>query len=247
MNLTARMIAKNRITAYTTDVCTRFLTVYLRAMALLLVTGLGGVQYGWCGYLYSTGSPVLPLAGPEITVHQVAAAFSLDQGVTVNGFDFWSFELVQPFAGYAGSIEWAVYNDAGGPGQKLASGSTSPDRVDNGSYPLLGSTVLLYRNLVSTQTFDLAAGAYWLGLKNGPESLTDFNGFFWAEADTESGSSYTFSTRNWNYSGLRLSYGLNGADTSPPGPVPEPSAFVLIGPAGAAIWLASRRRQKRNA
>jgi len=221
--------------------------VGFRAIAMLSFAVLGTAQYGWGGYLYSTGTPTQPLAGPEITVHQVAAAFSLNGNVTVNGFDFWSFELVAPFAGYAGSIEWAIYSDNGGPDQKMAYGSTSPDREANGSYPLMGSTVLLYRNLVSTTAFDLTPGDYWLGLKNGPESLTDFNGFFWAEADSPSGTSYTFSTRNWNFSGLRLSYGMNGSETSGPTQIPEPSTLLLMGPAVVAMALAFRRRQKRNA
>lgn len=222
------------------------MTVVSRFVCLLCLTALAAVP-GWCGYLYSSGTPAQPLEGPEITVHEVAGAFQLGLGATISGFEFWSFEYAAPFGGYAGSISWNLYRDSNGPGSSLYGGNVSGfQRENNGTFTVVGNQATLYRNIISIGPFDLDAGNYWIGLTNGDGSSSVFNGFFWAESASEVDSKSFTQVRSasWNYSGLNLAFQLNGQDISPPTNTPEPATAVFFAVGAFALAAIQRRRTR---
>lgn len=195
--------------------------------------------------IYDNGAPGLqPPTGPEITVREMAAPFTISTPALVTGFEFWSFELTRPFIGYAGSISWAIYSDLGAPGRVIESGQARDFRREAarpGS--VLGSSALVYKNTIDIDAVLLNAGTYWLGLKNGapsPDALDNFNGFFWAATSQGLSDSFTQVPDGWDPSGLALSYSIQG---TPPA-VPEPSTALLLAP--AAAWVIIRRRRAQR-
>ncbi|MCC6586071.1 MAG: hypothetical protein IT168_05060 [Bryobacterales bacterium] len=217
-----------------------------RFVCLLSLTASAAVP-GWCGYLYSSGTPAQPLEGPEITVHEVAGAFQLGLGATVSGFEFWSFEYAAPFGGFAGSISWNLYRDDNGPGTSLYIGNvTDFQRENNGTFTVVGNQATLFRNIITVNPFGLDAGSYWLGLTNGDGSLNVFNGFFWAESagEVETKSFTEARSANWNYSGLNLAFRLDGQDISPPVITPQPATAILFGVGAFALAALERRRTR---
>ncbi len=201
------------------------------------------------GLVFSNGAPTLPPFGPEITTHEVAAKFTIAAPATVTSIDFWSYELNAPFGGYAGSIDWNIFlqdPNTSAPSTVIGGATgVTPTRQSFGTYTVANFTGVLFQNTFNISSLQLNAGNYLLGLKNGPASLTSFNGFFWVESDPLAGPlkiSFTQTGPNWTSSGLGLSFQLNGNILSA---IPEPSTFVFTA-AGLLTMIVGVSRRKRR-
>jgi hypothetical protein len=197
---------------------------------------------GWGSVIYSSGVPVLPPRGPEITASQVVAGFALTSPSIIDGLNFWSIDMDPPFTGFSGTVAWSIFADAGGaPGAEAFSGQSSGfDRTTDGhAYPVIPGTAHIYKNYLDLPHLSLGAGNYWLGLVNGPAPSKNFAGFLWAESSTPVPAqllSQTLVSSQWDNSGLSLAFELTGVQ------VPEPASLALTGIALVALLTLTRRR-----
>lgn len=192
------------------------------------------------GLIVSSGPAVTSLGGPEITAQQQSTPFQLLQTSTITSFDFTSIDLGSGFAGYAGSISWFIYADRNGaPGNVLANvAAVGAQRTLLGTDSYAGIPANIYLNTLSVPALTLAPGSYWLGLKNGPASLSGFNGFLWAQVGAPGAAAQAQTQSSLGTSGLKLNFDVYGSSFAP---IPEPATFWLLTAAVATLGLARRR------
>ncbi len=186
----------------------------------------------FCGLIFANGTPQLTPFSPEITVAEQAAKFTISSSATITSIDFWSYELSPPFGGYAGSISWSIYAPDAITGEPsntvIGATSVTPSRQALGSFTLAGFDGVLYLNSFSVNSVQLPAADYLLGLKNGPASLTSFNGFLWAEVGPPgplTKGSFTQNASKWVSADLGLAFQIDGTALQP---TAEPGTIALV-------------------
>lgn len=198
----------------------------------------------WAGTIVDSGAPVRPPFGPELTLSEISNGFTLPSGSLLAGFSFWTGELQGSFAGYLGSFKWAIYKDSGGvPGQVVLNGTAQPVRQTDGiTYSVINASALVYQNSVAFAPTQVAAGDYWLGLRNG-DGQSVFAGVLWDQTAAQSLNSSLSRTRlsngAWNNSGLSLAFQIIGTAD-----VPEPGTWLLT--TGGLLGLAGVVRRRRS-
>jgi hypothetical protein len=143
---------------------------------LVLLVGLlcRGLAHG---ELIVNNGPPNTSGGNEMTTWIEADDFVLQSATTLTNVRFWGFGKHEN--SYYGSITWRIYADnAGNPGAILASGSVVLDPVNLGPGTACCSANSLQFDY-SIGAISLGAGAYWLGLHNGPLDHTSWDEFFW--------------------------------------------------------------------
>jgi hypothetical protein len=193
--------------------------------------------------VFDNGSPNSD-SGNEMTQWVQAEDFSLSQATTITGIRFWAFALPGG-RGYAGSITWSIYDNAGtAPGSNVLFSGTYVGGFTNEGPLALGGFADQLRFDISTG-FNLNAGSYWLGLHNGPLTTTTREEFYWqtrADNMTLSGreDEAPFGIGGWNNTGQEHAFQLLGRPTTV---VPEPSTYALLATGFVALAVAARRRR----
>jgi hypothetical protein len=195
------------------------------------------------GLIYESGAPGF-IGGAAISAGVTTAGFfSLGADTTLTEVKFASLDqsVVSP------TLDWILYDDAGGtPGQVIASGTATPTksllRSGFGSFDY-------YQNDFFLPGPTLAAGSYFLGLKDAVDS-SQVNGQFprnWAENPPVSPNFLVqqIDSGPWRaFPGAGVSFQLFGS----PGTLatPEPSSLVYVGTAVAtSLGGYGLRRRKR--
>jgi hypothetical protein len=208
------------------------------AALALLVPSLASAQV-----VFDNGSPNNE-GGNEMTAWIQAEDFSLSQATTITGIRFWAFALTGG-RGYAGSISWRIYDNAGTtPGSNvLFSGTYVGGFTNEGPLAFDGADQLRFD--INTG-FNLNAGSYWLGLHNGPLTTTSREEFYW---QTRAGNmtltgqedQAPFDAGGWSGNDAEHAFQLLGRPTTV---VPEPSTYALLATGFVALAVAARRRRQ---
>jgi hypothetical protein len=160
--------------------------------------------------------------GWEMTEYFEADDFVVANRTLLSGAKFWNYAKAGSFTG---SVTWEIYsNSAAGPGQLVASGTSTPSSHTPTGYVLFGT---LHE---AVTTFDitpvlLEPGTYWLALHNGPRQNTT-RGMFWAPTDNRPSSGSASYSRGALSSGAWFSNAFPG--------FPSDLAFQVFGTAVAA-------------
>jgi hypothetical protein len=193
--------------------------------------------------VFDNGDAGKATAAREMTYSVQADMFSLSRPTQLSAIRFWTVQQLPDFDGFgfAGSIAWQVYNDnAGKPGALVGGGVVTPAESSFSPCGYSASTLLPGCNQfdLTIAPLTLNAGTYWLGLHNGPLSLTNQNrAFFWlAAAGANSGAMdpSPFSGAWQAPQNTKFSFQLFGADATP-----LPRAGVLSHIAAGGGWETS--------
>lgn len=225
--------------------------IYIRSAPLVHGARFGGLDHmkrfvlvvavaafsssAFAGDLYNNGAPDYT-NGNEMTQWTQAADFT-GVNATIGSVTFTFIDLLNSNLGqWDGTIDWYIYNDAGGqPGGIAASG------VGSNFVTSLDGNFGGWDNY--TMTFDLGGGGfaangantYWLGLNL--NQGWDRDELYW----TTTGANGTFGDAEsngtpdgpWNINGLEHAFALHE--------IPAPGALALLGIAGLAV-----RRRRRS-
>ncbi len=140
-----------------------------------------------------------------------------------------------------GNLNWWIFDDAGGPGTVLASGSAMPTAVDSGNPWCCGGNA--YAVEFSLGGFTATAGTtYWLGFHAQDNSNWARSDIYWvttAGNNTATGHESEDGTfNNWSDNSSEHAFYLNSA-------VPEPATWAML-IAGFGLVGASLRRRQQN-
>jgi hypothetical protein len=191
--------------------------------------------------IYNNGGPNQQ-NGNEMTNWIQAEDFTLDTDNTVTDVHFWTIEDPN-VGGYAGSIWYGIYTDAGGaPGTLVGGGHTvAPDNRTFIQGGILG-VFDEYAYDLTIDPFAATAGTtYWLALHNGPLDNNARAEVYWETTDpngTATGQEFFLPDGSWAGNGQEHAFYLTGGQ----GGVPEPGTLMLMG-TGVLGALAGLRRR----
>ena len=166
--------------------------------------------------IYENGGPDQQ-NGNEMTGWIQAEDFKLSADSILTSVNFWDIEAPGGTA-YQGEIDWILYADAGGqPGASFASGAAVGAAVTR---TFIQGGVLGFYDEYSL-SFNISPGipltagtTYWLGLHNGPLTMTTYSNFYW-ETTNFNGTSTGHEDGApfdgvWSDNGLEHAFNLGG-------------------------------------
>ncbi len=213
----------------------------LSLLVLVLVLGLAPATFA--GVIYDNGGPNQQ-NGNEMTNWLQAEDFTLGSTNTITDIHFWTIEdpTVQ---GYAGSIWYGIYTNAGGqPGTLVAGGLAV---VPDARTFIQGGVLGFYDEYsydLTIAPFEAQAGqTYWLALHNGDINNTTRAEVYWESTNlnsTETGEEEFLPGSSWANNGTEHAFYLTGGTQTP-----EPSSLFLLGSGIVGIATSLRKRLAR--
>jgi hypothetical protein len=199
--------------------------------------------------IYGNGAPN-QANGSNISGFVTADDFTLSSAFTLTGLTFWASANFDPFSGeFSGTIGWAILSDILGlPDAVLFFGSDAAPVLTDTGVDILGTRE--WRIDVALPSINLAAGTYWLALREGDwGSANDGSTIYWNTTGNTTGALPLFTAdltgaSGWTDAGMGtdLAFQLQDDDSAV---VPEPSAFFLT--ATALLGLLAFAARKRGA
>lgn len=216
----------------------------MKRLILLVAVLLCFVPLGFAGNIvYDNGAPNLQ-NGNEMTAWIQAEDFMLGTNTLITDVHFWTIEQTA-LGGYAGSIWYGIYLDAGGApnlGNPLVEGFLAGANLTRTS---TGRVALGYDEYY--YSFDIvpfmaqASVTYWIGLHNGPIGNDARAEVYWETTDpngTVTGNEDFLppAGNGWANNFQEHAFQLTS--------IPEPSSLLLMG--SGVLGLAGLLRRKMN-